>query len=147
MCAAVRRIYGSVRRSISQRQSALPMRYAEVTSNGTFWGARFRPGSHPPARRTCPAFAQGTGPFVSWPAPTARTTASGPVHFSAESAKTLARGRARHARLHFLHWDIFDMRADRPLVAEWIEKGSRTIAVELIFYRTQHFGSCCDGLL
>ena len=57
------------------------------------------------------------------------------------------RSRARHARLHFLRRDIFDMRTDRPLVAEWIEKGSGTIAVELIFYRTQDFGSCCDGLL
>src|SRR5437879_6417470 len=80
-------------------------------------------------------------------APTARTIASGPRPFLyTKSAKTLARGRARHARFHFLRRDIFDVRADRPLVAERIEKSSGTIAVELIFHRTQDFGSSCDCL-
>ena len=37
-----------------------------------------------------------------------------------KSAKILARGRARHARFHFLRRDIFDVRADRPLVTERI---------------------------
>jgi hypothetical protein len=61
-------------------------------------------------------------------------------------AKSLTRGRARHARFHFLRRDIFDVSADRPLIAERIEKGSGTIAVELIFHRTQDFGSRCDCL-
>jgi hypothetical protein len=38
------------------------------------------------------------------------------------TTQTLARGRARHSRLHFLGRDVFNLRADRPLVAE---RGSR----------------------
>src|ERR1700735_3121820 len=62
------------------------------------------------------------------------------------SCKTLAHGRGRHARLHFLRRNVFNVGADRPLVAERIEKSSGAISIELIFNRTLHFGSRCDGL-
>ena len=70
----------------------------------------------------------------------------GPVIFYTKGEKTLAGGRARHARLHFLRRNIFDVRANRPLVAERIKKSSGTIAVELVFNRPQDFGSRGNGL-
>src|SRR5664279_2269954 len=48
---------------------------------------------------------------------------------------SLAAGRVRQcleAAVHFLGWNILDVRGERPHVAEWIDERAGAIAVELV---------------
>src|ERR1700733_2303146 len=71
------------------------------------------------------AISPRTNPYASQITSPGDENVPGPrVHSFSEECKTLARSHGRHARLHFLWGDVFDVGANRPLVAERIQKSS-----------------------
>src|SRR5665213_2593107 len=52
-----------------------------------------------------------------------------------------------HAVFHFLGGNVFDVRGDRPYLAERVTDGGNAVAVELVFYGADELSTATDGFL